>query len=627
MCQKCTISLRNNNILMSFLNTIFYKPYQTQLRVTSANGFHLRPVASFANIAKRFPCRIWASFKNKKADAKNINALLSLSLDTQDCFTLTALGRKAEEALEALTEQFSFLMQNDPEPYKIQKEKNLYEGSGVEGEIIADGIAVARLHNHSTQEILTENRLGFQDALKESLQELDMLHSLHQTASSGSIYLAQKELLKTLAQTNNTLKDFEDAIADASHSLKGTPIEAKISDYRDLLWRIKKHLGAEEKLILPATPFILVADDLLPGHIEQLTQSQAQGIVLKKTSLRSHTAILLRAAGIPSLIIVRPDDAKYDFISDMVILDAHAGILVYTPSQNDLQKAMERLQKNKSEKKQAQDQRFKKAVTAQGKPIHLFANVSDVKSAKEAKEEGAEGIGLLRSEFLFTQTKPSFEAQVHAYKEIFALFEDITVRTLDIGGDKALPYMQLPYESNPFLGVRGIRLLETHPEILEEQLHAIFIAAQRKPIKIMFPMVARTEEFIQAKAFAYRVAKKYGLDISSIRFGIMIEVPSVLFLLQQFNKVVDFYSVGTNDLNQYLFAIERTHPTLKLDAHSSVLFDALEKIVKEVAKPLSLCGELASNKEAIPKLVALGIETLSVSAKMISTIKEEIRHV
>ncbi|DAB40083.1 MAG TPA: PTS fructose transporter subunit IIBC [Sulfurovum sp. UBA12169] len=612
---------------MSFLTTIFYKPYQAHLCVTSANGFHLRPVASFASTAKQFPCSIFASFKDKKVDAKNINALLSLSLDTQDCFTLITQGRKAEEALEALTKQFSFLMQNDQEIHPIQKEKIAYEGKILEGDIIAEGIAIAKLYEHTTQEVSTQNSLGFQEALKNSLQELDMLHTLHQTTPDASIYLAQKELLKTLTQKNNTLEDFEDAVQQASCSLGETSMKAKISDYQDLLWRVKKHLGIEEKMVLPATPFILFAEDLLPNQIEQLTQSRVQGVILKKSSLRSHAAILLRAAGIPSLILALPDDTECTLVPDVIVLDAYAGVLIYTPSQNDLQKATERLQKNKRTKRHIRSQRFKKALTTQGKPIHLLANVSDVKSAKEAKEEGAEGIGLLRSEFLFTQVKPSFETQVHAYKEIFALFDNITVRTLDIGGDKALPYIRLPHENNPFLGVRGIRLFRTHPEIIEEQLHAIFVAAQKKPIKIMFPMVAQVEEFIEAKAFAYRIAQKHELDISSIQFGIMIEVPSVLFLLQRFNSVVDFYSIGTNDLSQYLFAVERTHPTLKLDAHSSILFDVLEKIVKEAAKPLSLCGELASEAKAIPKLITLGIETLSVSPKMISTVKEEIRHV
>ena len=143
----------------------------------------------------------------------------------------------------------------------------------------------------------------------------------------------------------------------------------------------------------------------------------------------------------------------------------------------------------------------------------------------------------------------------------------------------------------------------------------------------MFPMISSVEEFREAKHFAQQVAQKQQLDIGHIQFGIMVEVPSVLFLLESFNKVVDFYSIGTNDLTQYLFAMERTHPTLKADALSPVVFDAIKTIVKKATKPLSICGELAANKDAIPKLLNLGIETLSVSPKSIAKTKEEIRHV
>lgn len=612
---------------MSLFNTIFYKSYHTRLCVTSAHGFHLRPAASFANTAKQFSCNIFISFKDKKADAKNINALLSLSLDTQDCFMLTARGKKAKEALETLTKQFSRLMQNDQESEPAQKEETLYEGKTITGETIAEGIAIAGLYEYKTKKISTQSNLSLHNALKESLQELDNLHAIYGTTPGGNIYLAQKELLKTLIQENETLQAFENTVKKISDSLAGTSNEAKISDYQDLLGRIKKHLGLEEKMILPDIPFILIAEDLLPGQIEQLSQSQAQGILLKRTSLRSHTAILLRAAGIPSLVLTGPDGMEPLSFSNPAILDAHTGVFICTPTQNDLQKAAKRLQKNTAKTLQIRAKRFKKSYTAQGKPIHLLANVSDVKSAKEAKEEGAEGIGLLRSEFLFTQAKPSFETQVQAYEEIFALFENVTVRTLDVGGDKALPYLQLPPEHNPFLGIRGIRLFQTHPHILEEQLQAIFTAAKNRPIKIMFPMVAYVQEFIQAKAFAQNVAKTYALDICNIQFGIMLEVPSVLFQLQHFNEVVDFYSIGTNDLSQYLFAIERTHPILKNDSDLSALYEALLKITAEATKPVSICGELASDQKALPKLLAMGIDTLSVSPGYISLIKEEIRHV
>jgi phosphoenolpyruvate-protein kinase (PTS system EI component) len=162
---------------------------------------------------------------------------------------------------------------------------------------------------------------------------------------------------------------------------------------------------------------------------------------------------------------------------------------------------------------------------------------------------------------------------------------------------------------------------------MEEQLHAVFLAAKNRSIKIMFPMVSSVEEFNEAKTFAKSVAKKYQIDISNILFGIMVEVPSVLFLIDSFNEVVDFYSIGTNDLTQYLFAIERTHPTLKTDELSPVVFSAIEMILKHSTKPVSICGELAANQKAIEKLLELGIETLSVSAKSIAKSKEEIRNV
>jgi phosphocarrier protein FPr len=228
---------------------------------------------------------------------------------------------------------------------------------------------------------------------------------------------------------------------------------------------------------------------------------------------------------------------------------------------------------------------------------------------------------------LFTEQKPSLELQTKSYKEIFDVFSDVTVRTLDIGGDKALPYINLPKEDNPFLGVRGIRLLQTHPELLAEQLQAIFMAAMNTPIKIMFPMISSVDEFTDAKNFAKEVAKKHNIVIDNILFGMMIEVPSVLFSLPEFDKVVDFYSVGTNDLTQYLFAIERTHPTLKTDALSPVIFTVLKNIVNSVTKPVSICGELASHTEAISKLVQMGYTTLSVTAKSIPKTKEIIRHV
>ncbi|MCW8821679.1 MAG: HPr family phosphocarrier protein [Sulfurovum sp.] len=608
---------------MSLFKNLFFKPLSTQLTVTSNNGFHLRPVAQFSALAKSFSCHITATFKDKTVDTKSVSTLLSLSLEQGDTFTLVTKGKKAEIALEKLQILFETLMHHDKEIHQIEKTAYSYEGSVLQGEIISEGIAIASSYKYNVQEIQHKSNMHFKEALQKSIDELEVLHATQKDNDHADIYLAQKELLSSLGEKSHTFAELEQSVEEESNKLLGTKLDSKRSDYQDILQRIKKHLGLEIKVTFPDTPFILLCNDLLPSEIDQLQQTKVAGVVLKETSMNSHTAILLRASGICSLIADTQDLVE----NETVILDTHAGVIVQDPTSHDLQKAREQLKKDHVQRSHSATKRFEPAVTQTGRHIKVFANAADISTARAAKEEGAEGIGLLRSEFLFKDVKPSLETQQKAYKEIFELFDDITVRTLDVGGDKALPYIQIPAENNPFLGVRGVRLFYTHPELLEEQLHAIFLAAENKRVKIMFPMISSVEEFIQTKSFAQSVAKKYQLDISHLHFGIMIEVPSVLFLLEAFNDVVDFYSIGTNDLTQYLFAIERTHPLLKADALSPAVFSAIEIILNKATKPVSICGELAANKNAIPKLLNLGIETLSVSPKSIAQTKEEIRYV
>ncbi len=611
---------------MSIFTNLFSKALSTKLSITSNNGFHLRPVAQFVSLAKTFSCQVTATTKSKTVDAKGVNSLLSLSLEKGDSFTLTTKGKKSEQALEELHALFTTLMHNDKEVKQIEKEIYSYDGSSIEGDIISEGISIAPLYVYSSKEIVRESHLSFQDALHQSINELETLYALNQKNDTASIYLAQKELLVSLGEKSQSITELEVLVTEESQKLLGTTLESKRSDYQDLLQRVKKHLGLEIKITFPDTPFILIADDLLPSEIDILTKTEVSGVILKETSTHSHTAILLRGAGITSLIadttqIITKTTARE------VILDTHCGSLVYTPSDNDFKKATQRLEKEKSKETLALNKRFESAVTQNGKQIKVLANIADLSSAKMAKEEGAEGVGLLRSEFLFKKKKPTLEVQTVSYKEIFSLFDDITIRTLDVGGDKALPYINLPKEENPFLGIRGVRLFQTHPEVMEEQLQAIFLASENRSIKIMFPMISSVEEFNEAKLFAQNIAKQHQIDIRNILFGIMIEVPSVLFLMEAFNEVVDFYSIGTNDLTQYLFAIERTHTTLKIDLLSPVIFDAISMISKQASKPVSICGELASNSQAISKLLDCGIVTLSVSPKIIAQTKETIRNV
>ena len=600
---------------MPFFKNLFSKPCRAQLTVSSSNGCHLRPVAQFVTLAKSFSASAEVHFKDKAVDAKKVSALLSLSLEKGDSFTLTIQGKGATQALEELEALFSTLMQEDVEIQNIEKTSHAYSKASYEGDIIATGIAIAPLYAYQDEIIHHSNTLSFSEAVQRSIVDL--------SKSDLDIHLAQKELLLGLQESATTLQDLEAHITQACQNLEGTKLSAKIVDYQDILQGVKSHLGIEKKLIFPNEDFILLADDLLPSEIEILSQSKAQGVILKESSINSHTAILLRAVGLTSLII----NQELNPSQKNVILDASAAVLVLEPTDEDLQHAKTLQSEVEVQKAHASSKRFDKALTSKGESINVFANVGDVTSAKVAKEEGAEGIGLLRSEFLFKDLAPTLEVQSKAYSEIFALFDDVTVRTLDVGGDKNLPYITLENENNPFLGIRGVRLFQSHPEILEAQLHAIFLAAKSKKIKVMFPMVSTVEEFRQAKVVAENVAKKHAIEISNISFGIMIEVPSVLFLIKDFNEVVDFYSIGTNDLTQYLFAIERTHSTLKADELSPVIFSALEQIVSQSTRPVSICGELAANDKAIKQLVDLGLQTLSVSPKSIASTKEEIRNV
>jgi phosphocarrier protein FPr len=608
---------------MLFFKNLFSKPLTSTFTVTSSNGFHLRPVAKFVSEAKKFDCEIKASFQNKSVSAKAVNALLSLGLDKEDSFTLELQGKDASQALSKLTQTFTTLMHDDEEVEHIVNTQHHYEGEAFSGESIYQGLAISPLYHYTQEESYIKNDATFQGSVVHAVSILSKRSEESTQKDIANIYLAQKELLLQLSAQVQDIDTFSALIDKEIETLKGSKLESKAVDYQDLLRLVKSNLGYTYQVHLPSQPFILLAKDLLPSDIAQLETSSVQGVILTQSSLTSHTAILLRSTGITSLIL--PEDIHS--VSDTVILDTYAGVLIHHPTPQDLKTASKVQTLYHKQKLLREEKRFEPAVTKNKKTIHVYANITDLNSATIAKTAGAEGVGLLRTEFLFGQQAPTLETQTKAYEAIFACFDDVTVRTLDVGGDKALPYISLPKEDNPFLGVRGVRLFKTHPKILEEQLHAIFLAAKGKSIKIMFPMVSSVEEFSYAKNFALDVAKQYQLSIDNILFGMMIEVPSVLFDLKAFDEVVDFYSVGTNDLTQYLFAIERTHPTLKTDALSPVVFKVLEQIVTQVTKPVSICGELAANTNAIATLIQLGYTTLSVTPKSIAQTKETIRHV
>ena len=621
---------------MGLFDRFFSKSCSTVLHIGSGSGFHLRPAAAFAAEAKKFDSDITAESRGKTVNAKALNGLLSLNLEEGDHFELLCKGRDAQEAMAHLVTCFDTLMEHEEgrehAPREHSRAAHRYTREGIPVTPIAEGIAVAPLHT-LTVVYTNDTAHPFTEALAKSKTARLQHIRQKEEGDEREILLAQYALLEQLeemgkAQKIDTFEAFERLVAEEAAKLEESIHASKKSDYLDLLASVREAMGSQRSLQLPDHPFILLADDLLPSDIERLAGTDCRGVLLYDTSPASHTAILLRNAAIPSAVIPR-DAIPAESIDTPKegILDTTVACYLPDAAQEEIALAREQTALYEQKRETAEKLRFDAAVTASGDTIRILANVASLEDARSAKASGAEGIGLLRTEFLFTRSRPSVETQCEHYREIFTLFDDVTVRTLDVGGDKALPYLDIPHESNPFLGIRGVRLFRTHPQIMAEQLHAIFLVAGGSALKLMFPMISTVEEFREARDFAREVAAKHAIDISRISFGMMVEVPSVLFRIEAFDAEVDFYSIGTNDLAQYLFAVERTHPLLSVDPHAPALFAAMEHLMRHTAKPVSLCGELAADPDAAEKLIALGITTLSVSPGHIARIKETIRYV
>jgi phosphocarrier protein FPr len=620
---------------MNLLKKIFKKretPFLTTLTITSENGLHLRPIAKFVNEVKEFSnTEVTFIAHEQEVLATQVPKILSLSLEKGESFTLKCIGQEALEASAYLSDFFTTMMKEDIVEKEILQTKESYEALTIKGKTIAQGIAIAPLAPYETRRVsqTKDTGLSIKDAIRRTKEELYDLYQANKTNHEAQIFLAQKELISAdvFRYECPTVRKFLEIIKQEVTRLENTRFASRIPDYRDVEQRVLKHLGMTSIVEVPSKPYILLADDLLPSEVIKLQNTLIEGVILQQGTPTSHASILLRSFAIPSIIINAPLG-----IHRRAILDANSGNLILEPTQNDLRKAMEKQKTFKKELKEGYRKRFDITQNKEGKIVKVLANISDLNSAKEAKDEGADGIGLLRTEFLFKEKKPSHNEQVKAYQEIFELFSTLTIRTLDIGGDKSLPYISIPPENNPFLGIRGIRFSLQEESLFHEQLLAIYQAIELvmpapKTIKIMFPMISTLQEFNEAKDIALNIAKKHNITLNNIEFGMMIEVPSVIFALKEFNKIVDFYSIGTNDLTQYLFAIERTHPTLHADATSPMLLSALRMIAEQVDKPVSICGELAGLEEVTKELIDMGYDTLSVSPKLIPALKERVRHV
>ncbi|MCJ7788610.1 MAG: phosphoenolpyruvate--protein phosphotransferase [Candidatus Atribacteria bacterium] len=413
----------------------------------------------------------------------------------------------------------------------------------------------------------------------------------------------------------------------------------RAKDIRDVSDRLIRNIVNKQKvsLALLLEPSIVVVSDLTPSDTASLDRKNVLGFVTEKGGVTSHTAILAEALGIPAVVGVKNvlQEVKE---KDELIIDGKEGLIIIDPDENTKDAYIDRKMKLEKENTELQEIAKLPAITKSGKNIEVAANIGSPKDMDKSVEMGADGVGLYRTEFLFLdRTTPSTEEeQFDAYKVVLEKFggKPVIIRTLDIGGDKQIPYLNLEKELNPFLGVRAIRLCLIRKDLFKTQLRAILKASAFGKARIMYPMIAVKEEIIEANKVLEEVKeelkrKKIDFD-ENIEVGIMVEIPSAALNAEELSEYVDFFSIGTNDLTQYTFASDRTNENLNYlyqPLHPAVL--KLIKMTVDAShkndKWTGVCGELAGDPNAIPTLVELGVDELSMSPQKIPESKKIIR--
>ncbi|WP_338552093.1 phosphoenolpyruvate--protein phosphotransferase [Paenibacillus sp. KS-LC4] len=405
-------------------------------------------------------------------------------------------------------------------------------------------------------------------------------------------------------------------------------LQGRAVDIKDVASRIMSHLRGVPHLDLAnmTEECIIIAEDLTPSDTAQLNLGVVRGFITEIGSRTSHSAIMARTLEIPAIVGVGstlrslPADA-------FLLMNAEAGSIIINPSADELAVFQQQKQQYDLHKAELAKLRDQPSFSRDGKQVELAANIGKLEDVQRALDNGAEGIGLFRTEFLYMgrSSLPTEEEQYTSYKYVLEKMngKPVVIRTLDIGGDKELPYMDLPKESNPFLGQRALRLCLDRQDIFRTQLRALLRASSHGNLKIMFPMIAVIEELLEAKKLLAEEQAKLaaeGIAVADhIEVGMMVEIPSAAVSADLFAPEVDFFSIGTNDLIQYTMAADRMNETVSYlyqPWHPSILrlISMVIKAAKQEGKWVGMCGEMAGDTTAIPLLLGLGLDEFSMSA-------------
>ena len=619
--------------------------YERELRVAAPHGIHARPAARIAAALKPFVAEVEIRRGKHVANARSTVALLGLGATVGETIILTASGEDAQAAVDAVAALLDRIAEEEaaepvvaavpaPPGQPVCASPGLAIGQAVQLrsadiEVPADGSGIA--HERGA---LAEALSRVSDALVGGSGTAAAVAEAHRAL------LADPELgmaaEQAIAEGRSAAFAWRAASRQAADTIRATGdplLMERVADLADLERQVIGVLTGESGVAVPTLPpdAILIAEDLLPSQFLALDRSRLAGICTAAGGPTAHVAILAASAGIP--MIVAAGATVLDIAEGAtVILDADAATIAADPDAPALAAASERLARVRERRAAELEAAHSEGRMADGTRIEIFANLGSVADAAAAVKAGAEGCGLLRTEFLFLdrETAPDEDEQRDCYARIAATLGDrpLIVRTLDIGGDKPVPYLPMPAEENPALGVRGVRLSLARPDLMRLQYRAILRGVPGEQCRIMLPMIADLADYRAARAMLEEVAAELGIAVPPL--GVMIETPAAAMLAGQIAREAAFLSIGTNDLTQYALAADRGNAGVsqRLDAlHPAVLrlIREVGKGAREAGRWAGVCGGLASDPLAAPILIGFGITELSATPAAIPRLKAVVR--
>jgi phosphocarrier protein FPr len=657
-----------------------------ELRVTAtpALGLHARPAARFVGAVSDLAARVDVTNATRSrgpADARSLTGIATLGVRQGDEIVVRAAGQQAAEALEAVralaAENFGDPPAGAEPPPAAATEPP--PGAGAEpppaaatepppagapapgtrlrGVPASTGIAIGPARRLQAQEPPVESdprgtppeereRLDAARAdVREDLGAARATVAARAGAAEAEIFTAHALLLDDAALTGpaheriaggegagRAWQSAARAAAAAFRELDDPTLRERAVDVEDVARRVLARLAGTQAAAAPAGPGIVLADELTPGEAAGLDPEDAWAIATARGGATAHAAILARALGIPAVVGLGTALAGVEEGTTLVV-DGAAGTVDVDPGPEAVAEQEARRAAAAAERRALLARAGEPGALADGRRVEVFANVGSPAEARRAVEQGAEGVGLLRTEFLFLDRAepPDEEEQVAVLREIAAALDGrpLVVRTLDAGADKPLPFLHQEPEDNPFLGRRGIRLSLAEPELLRTQLRAILRVAAEHPLAVMFPMVATLEEMRAAREHLASARAELGSD-AALEVGVMVEVPGLALQSAEVAAEVDFFSIGTNDLAQYTMAAERGNAALAglLDAAVAPVLALIATVTAAAAEHgrwVGVCGELAGDPEAAVLLAGLGVRELSMAAGRIPAVKAALR--